>query len=351
MTTALQRLYGEEGQIPWLDNLTRDLVIDGGLADLIAGGIRGVTANPTILANAITGSSSYDDQLHRLVRGGCTVEDAYWELVIDDVVAALDLLRPLYEATQGADGFVSLELAPSLAHDAYASVQAARALADRVRRPNFLVKIPATSEGVRAVRAATAAGLSINVTLIFSVGRYGQVLEAFVAGLEDFVVRGGDPASIHSVASLFISRVDSEVGRRLAERGNGVVANLRPTAGVAQAKLAYDRFAWAIVGVDSPAWALGRSGPSGHRRRRRTPRSRTPTTSTSSSDRPRSRRCPSPRSVPSMSAGRWRAASTLTSKGLKRSSPASRPLGLTSSTSGSTSNTRVSPPSTSLSGR
>ena len=246
MTTNLHRLHVEEGQSPWLDNLTRELVTGGGLAELIAGGIRGVTANPTILANAITGSSSYDDQLHRLVRGGSTVEEAYWALVIDDVVAALDLLRPIYDESRGADGSVSLELAPSLAHDAYASVQAARALTDRINRPNLLVKIPATTEGVRAIRAATAAGLNINATLIFSVGRYGQVLEAFVAGLEDLIVRGGDPSTIHSVASLFISRVDSEVRRRLPERE--WEATVCPTAGVAQAKLAYDMFTWTTAG-------------------------------------------------------------------------------------------------------
>jgi transaldolase len=163
--TKLRRLHDEQGQSPWLDNLTRDHLRSGHLRELVHRGVRGVTANPTILANAIAGSDAYDDQFAKLVGGGATVEEAYWELVIADVGEALELLAPLHETSNGGDGFVSLEVAPALAHDADASAAAAADLHRRIERPNLLVKIPATSEGIDAIRQATAAGHSINVTL------------------------------------------------------------------------------------------------------------------------------------------------------------------------------------------
>lgn len=249
--TNLHRLH-EAGQSPWLDNLTRELVTGGGLRALIDAGIRGVTANPTILANAITGSTAYDKELRDLTHAGRSVEDAYWDLVITDVTAALDLLRPLHDASGGTDGFVSLELAPALAHDGPGSARAAATLVERIHRPNLLVKIPATAAGIGAIRAATASGLSINVTLIFSPERYAQVIDAYLSGLEALVAAGGDPKDVHSVASFFVSRVDAEVARRFTERRADLPDQLRGTVAIAQAKVAYDMF---IRAFTSDRWA------------------------------------------------------------------------------------------------
>jgi transaldolase len=245
--TKLQRLYHEQGQSPWLDNLTRVHLSDGTLGRMVAGGIRGVTANPTILAKAIEGSDAYDEQFSTLVAQGRPVEEAYWDLVVDDIAGALGVLRPTFDAGGGTDGFVSIEVAPEIARDTDATIAAARDLHERIDRPNLFVKIPATAEGVPAIQAMIAEGRSINITLIFSLGRYAEVIEAYLAGLEALARRGGDLASVHSVASFFVSRVDTEVDRRLDAIGGGEALALRGRAAVAQAKLAYrlfrDRFA------------------------------------------------------------------------------------------------------------
>jgi transaldolase len=247
--TKLHRLHRERGQSPWLDNINRRYLRDGTLARLVGDGIRGVTANPTIFANAIGGSPDYDEQLASLIAAGCTVEDAYWELVVTDINDALAVLRPVFERSGGADGFVSVEVAPELAHDTPATIAAARRLHTRIDKPNLLVKIPATAEGVPAIEAMIAEGRNINVTLIFSLTRYADVIEAYLSGLETFTAAGGDPSTVHSVASFFVSRVDSEVDTRLAALGGVDALGLRGRAGVAQAKLAYrlfrDRFAGA----------------------------------------------------------------------------------------------------------
>ncbi|HEX6677607.1 MAG TPA: transaldolase [Actinomycetes bacterium] len=240
--TRLQQLYDEQGQSPWLDNLTRIYLRDGTLGRLVADGIRGVTANPTIFARAIEGSDAYDEQFATLVAQGRPVEDAYWELVVDDVVDALGVLRPTFDASGGTDGFVSVEVAPELARDTDATVAAARKLHERIAEPNLFVKIPATGEGVPAIQAMIAEGRSINVTLIFSLARYAEVIEAYLSGLETLARRGGDLASVRSVASFFVSRVDTEVDRRLDAVGTGEALALRGQAAVAQAKLAYRLF-------------------------------------------------------------------------------------------------------------
>lgn len=247
--TKLHRLFDEHGQSPWLDNLTRRDLRNGRLAGLVADGIRGVTANPTIFARAIEGSDAYDAEFRRLMAAGCSVTDAYWQLVVDDVTAALDALAPLYRSSRGGDGFVSVEVAPELARDTAGTVEAARELHRRIHRPNLLVKIPATSQGVPAIEAMIAEGRSINVTLIFSLSRYQQVVEAYLAGIERLVADGGDPRRVHSVASFFVSRVDAEVDRRLDAAGNAL--GLRGRAGVAQAKLAYQAFLGRFQG---PRW-------------------------------------------------------------------------------------------------
>lgn len=240
--TRLRRLYDEEGQSPWLDNLTRRYVQDGTLARLVACGVRGVTANPTIVARAIESTDAYDDQLYGLVTAGVSVEAAYWELAGTDVVGALRILRPVFDASAGTDGLVSIEVAPKYAHDTGASIAAALDLHNRIGEPNLMVKIPATDQGVPAIQALIGDGRSINVTLLFSLARYAQVLEAYLSGLEELAARGGDLASVHSVASFFLSRVDTEVDRRLEEMDTTEALDVRGRAAVAQARLAYQLF-------------------------------------------------------------------------------------------------------------
>jgi transaldolase len=245
--TKLQRLYHEQGQSPWLDNLTRVYLRDRTLGRLVADGIRGVTANPTIFAKAIEGSDAYDEQFAALTAQGRPVLDAYWDLVVDDIGDALGVLRPTFDASAGTDGFVSVEVAPELARDTDATIAAARELHERIARPNLLVKLPATGEGVPAVQAMIAEGRSINITLIFSLARYAEVIDAYLAGLQTLAQGGGDLASVHSVASFFVSRVDTEVDRRLDAIGTSDALALKGQAAVAQARLAYrlfgDRFA------------------------------------------------------------------------------------------------------------
>jgi transaldolase len=261
--TKLNDLYDQQGQSPWLDNLRRDWLEDGTLAGLVAKGIRGVTSNPTILAKAIEGQHTYDDQFGSLIATK-SVEDAYWDLVIDDIQGALKILRPVYDASDGGDGFVSVEVAPSLAHDTEGTITAARGLHTRIDQPNVLVKIPATPECVPAIRQMISEGRSINVTLIFSIDRYGEVIEAYLSGLEALIASGTDDLSrVASVASFFISRVDTEVDRRIeaaapgSASGDDVLA-LRGRAAVAQGLLAYELFRQRFSG---PRWeALAAKG-------------------------------------------------------------------------------------------
>ncbi len=262
--TRLQQLYERHGQSPWLDNLTRGDLAGGRLGRLVAQGIRGITSNPTIIAKAVSGSADYDAQLAALAAKGDDAEASYWSLVTSDLQGALAVLRPLYEHSGGGDGFVSVELAPALAHDSQASVAAARALHQRIPEPNLLVKIPATAEGVPAVRETIAEGRSVNVTLLFGLDRYEQIIEAYLAGLE---AHDGDLARVHSVASFFVSRVDTEVDRRLQAIGTPQALALQGRAALAQAKLAYrlfqDRFSgprWQALAArgarpQRPLWA------------------------------------------------------------------------------------------------
>ncbi len=248
--SKLEDLFREQRQSPWIDDLRRSYVREGGLEKLVGLGIRGLTSNPTIMTRAIEAGSDYDAEFSELVRANVPIEDAYWELVLADVVGALDILRPLYEASDGGDGFVSIEVAPGLAHDTAGTIAAARALSERVERPNVLVKIPATPEGLPAIEEAIAAGEKINVTLIFSLERYEAVIEAYLDGLEQLAGAGGSLAKVASVASFFVSRVDTEVDRRLeaiaaAAAGTsraGRALELRGKAALAQAQLAYEIF-------------------------------------------------------------------------------------------------------------
>src|SRR6478736_4673274 len=240
--TKLQQLFDEYGQSPWLDNLTRPYLRDGTLAAFVADGIRGVTANPTILARAIEGSDAYDAQFALLTAQGSSVGDAYWELAVQDVTDALVVLRPTFDNSHGSDGFVSIEVAPELARDTEATIAAAARLHERIARPNLLVKVPATAEGIPAIAALIGRGLSINITLIFSLSRYEQVIEAYLQGLETLAARDGVLATVRSVASFFVSRVDTQVDKQLDQIGGADAQALRGRAAIAQARLAYQMF-------------------------------------------------------------------------------------------------------------
>lgn len=226
------------GQSLWYDNIQRRLLENGELGAMIArGDIRGVTSNPSIFHNAISKSHDYDSALMPLAISGWDAERIFWQLAVEDIRAACDLFRPLYDQTGGADGYVSLEVSPYLANDTEATTAQASQLWTTVDRPNLMVKIPATPQGIPAIRKSIAAGININVTLIFSLERYAEVMDAYISGLEDRLKAGGEIAGIHSVASFFVSRVDSKVDPRLPD-----ASPLRGKAAIANAKLAYDEF-------------------------------------------------------------------------------------------------------------
>ncbi len=235
----LKKLYSEYGQSPWLDNLKRSYLTSGELVRLRDEGIRGLTSNPSIFQKAIQGSPDYDEQFRALANGAGHVVDNYWALVTNDILGALDVFAPVYETSNGHDGFVSVEVAPNLAHDTDGTIVAARHLWKSIDRPNLMVKIPATAEGIPAIRQMISEGVNVNVTLIFSLERYAEVMEAYISGLE---AATGSLGHIASVASFFISRVDSEVDHRLTTIGTPEALALRGKAAVAQGKLAYRLF-------------------------------------------------------------------------------------------------------------
>lgn len=237
--TRLHQLHEVGGQSPWLDNLRRDWLRTGELAGWVARGVRGVTSNPSIFQKAFTATDAYDEQFAALVGAGRSVPDAYWDLVVDDIVEALDLLAPVHAASGGEDGHVSVEVAPDLARDTDGTLAAARELHGRIDRPNLYVKIPGTIEGLPAARQATAEGINVNVTLLFSVSRYADVIEAYLSGLES---ADGPLEARSGVASFFVSRVDNEVDRLLEEIGTEAALGLRGRAAVANAQLAYALF-------------------------------------------------------------------------------------------------------------
>lgn len=264
----LHDLHDIGGQSPWLDNLRRGYLRSGELQTYVDRGVRGITSNPSIFQKAIADSTDYDDQFAELLGGGSSVEDAYWRMVTDDIGEAVRVLRPVYDASDGVDGHVSVEVDPGLALDTDRTVAAARGLHEAVDEPNVMVKIPATAEGIPAIRTMIAEGRSINVTLIFSIDRYAEVMEAYLAGLETYAASGAtDLSRVASVASFFISRVDTEVDNRLDALGTDQALALRGKAAVAQAQLAYQRFRDVFTGsrwealaakgarVQRPLWA------------------------------------------------------------------------------------------------
>lgn len=260
MTDLLKRLSSDQGQSPWLDNLQRGYLTSGTLAALVERGVRGLTSNPTIFQKAIQGSSDYDDQFRSEILKGSSARDAYWELVLQDIHGALDVFAALYSQSNGTDGFVSVEVDPSLAHDTAGTLSAARLLHERIARPNVMIKIPATQQGLPAIREMIAEGRNVNVTLIFSLSRYQDVMDAYIDGLEQRMASGASVANIASVASFFISRVDNEIDKRLDLIGTPNALALRGTAAVNQARLAYAAFQKTFSG---PRWdALAKAGAS-----------------------------------------------------------------------------------------
>ena len=261
--TKLHEL-AELGQSIWLDYIGRSLIASGELQKLVDQGLRGVTSNPSIFEQAIAGSADYDEDLNRLVSDGRSVAEIYEDLAMADIRSAADILRPVYEKSGGADGYVSLEVNPALAHDTGATIAEARRLFASLERPNVLIKVPATPAGIPAIEALIGEGVNVNVTLIFSLEQYEAVATAYIAGLEKLALAGGDVGRVASVASFFISRVDTAVDKALEEIGN---TEIQGKIAIDNAKIAYSRFreifsserwkklATATARVQRPLWA------------------------------------------------------------------------------------------------
>ncbi len=239
----------ERGQSVWFDTLSRDLVQSGGLKRMMdEDAVTGVTSNPTIFQKALAEGNAYDEQLKGLIESGDDPTQTFFALALDDIRDACDVLRPAYDSSGGVDGFVSMEVEPGIAYDTRKSFEQARWIASEVARPNLYVKIPATEAGLPAIEDCIAHGTPINITLIFSLRRYEAVVEAYLRGLERLVAGGGDPSSVVSVASFFVSRVDTEADKRLEALGR---QDLEGKLAVANAKLAYQHYLQAFSG---PRW-------------------------------------------------------------------------------------------------
>jgi transaldolase / glucose-6-phosphate isomerase len=261
--TKLHELH-QLGQSVWLDYIRRQFIEDGGLQAAVDQGVRGITSNPSIFEKAIGSSSDYDEQMKELVAEGKTADEIYEALAIADIQAAADILQPIYEESNGEDGYVSLEVSPTLAYKTDATIADARRLHAAVNRPNLMVKVPATAEGVPAVRQLIGEGININVTLMFSLQDYDNIAEAYISGLETLAEKGGDLKQVASVASFFVSRVDSDIDAALEKVGN---KELQGKIAVANAKAAYAHFQKAFSGtrwealaakgarVQRPLWA------------------------------------------------------------------------------------------------
>jgi transaldolase len=232
----------------WLDDLSRERIASGGLQKLIDDrNVVGVTTNPTIFANALSKGEAYDAQVRELAAAGASLDEAVFEITTTDVANAADIFRPAYDASNGFDGRVSIEVEPGLAHDAAGTAAEAKRLWAKVDKQNAMIKIPATVEGLEAITAATAVGISVNVTLIFSLTRHREVINAYLTGLEQAKAAGIDLSTIHSVASFFVSRVDTEIDKRLTAVGTDAALALKSKAGVANAQLAYQVYEQAFA--------------------------------------------------------------------------------------------------------
>jgi transaldolase len=242
MSTNTQQL-SEIGVSIWLDDLSRERIASGGLQKLIAErDVVGITTNPTIFAGALAKGQAYDEQVSSLAAAGTSVADAVFQITTDDVAAASEIFAGVYAASGGKDGRVSIEVEPGLAHDAAGTIAQAQQLWAKVAKPNAMIKIPATVEGLEAITATIGAGISVNVTLIFSLDRHRAVVAAYLDGLEKAQAAGHDISTIHSVASFFVSRVDTEIDKRLEAVGSAEALALKSKAGIANAQLAYRLF-------------------------------------------------------------------------------------------------------------
>jgi transaldolase len=242
MSDRLKAL-ADAGVSIWLDDLSRERIETGNLADLVKNSsVVGVTTNPTIFAAALSEGERYDDQVRELANAGKDVDDVVFELTTTDVRDACDVMRETFDATGGVDGRVSIEVAPALAHDEQATMESAKALWAAVDRPNLFIKIPATTEGGPAITSVLAEGISVNVTLIFGLDRYDAVMDAYLEGLERAQANGKDLSAVHSVASFFVSRVDTEIDKRLDAIDDPKAAELKGLAGIANARLAYQAY-------------------------------------------------------------------------------------------------------------
>ena len=240
-TNALQRLHAAQDQSPWIDFIDRELIESGRLAEMVGDGIRGLTSNPTIFAKAVA-TGQYDDLVKREIEAGDDAQAIYQQIAVRDVGDAADLLRGVYDASDGFDGFASIEVEPDLADDSEGTLARARELWKLLDRPNVFVKIPATEAGIPAIEGAIAEGINVNVTLMFSVEVYERVARAYIAGLRRRHEDGGDLSRVASVASFFVSRVDTKVDKMLAEVGTRSALEARGKAAIANARLAYDSF-------------------------------------------------------------------------------------------------------------
>jgi transaldolase len=238
---ALQRLHAEQDQSPWIDFIDREVIASGTLEQMVDDGIRGLTSNPTIFAKAVA-TGQYDELIRREIDAGDGARQIYEEIAVADVGDAADVLRRVYDDADGADGFASIEVEPDLAQDADATLARARELWARLDRPNVFIKIPATEAGIPAIENAIAEGININVTLMFSVEIYRRVARAYIAGLRRRHERGDDVSRVASVASFFVSRVDTKVDKALEEIGTREALEARGKAAIANAKLAYEAF-------------------------------------------------------------------------------------------------------------
>jgi transaldolase/glucose-6-phosphate isomerase len=281
MTTNAERVHREFGQSLWYDNLERGLLRSGAFQALLDSGVRGCTSNPTIFEKSIRSSAEYEPALRRLALAGKSVEDIYYDLVVEDIQNAADLLRPIYDGSEARDGYISVEVQPRHAADHQATVKEALELVARIARPNLMIKVPATEPGLVAIRTLIGKGISVNVTLIFGIGQYQRVANAFIDGLEVAAKSGLDLSRIASVASFFVSRLDSAIDKQLDARiakasdaDRPKLQALRGKAAIANAKQAYaayrelfggprfsalrgaqpQRVLWASTGTKDPAY-------------------------------------------------------------------------------------------------
>ncbi|MET0412342.1 MAG: transaldolase [Polyangiaceae bacterium] len=240
--TNAQRVHSELGQSLWYDNLQRGLLDSGAFQALLDAGVRGCTSNPTIFDKAITGSKDYEAELANLALDGKSAEEIYYALVTRDIQRAADLLRPVYDESQAKDGYVSLEVQPKNSSDADATIAEGSELSRRIGRPNLMIKVPATEPGLPAIRELIGRGISVNVTLVFAIDQYRQVANAYIDGLERAATAGKDLSQISSVASFFVSRLDSAIDPRLKKLGSAEAQALLGKAAIANARRAYQAY-------------------------------------------------------------------------------------------------------------